>query len=117
VEWESRTYNGKFGNEDTCPKTDDSLRNFLFVLKNLQNIPARRYALKAEKKLHAISRNSESGPCFGDIGVSDNCNADTESYAWLDIASTDDTGLDEITVFTALCYFQVKEIEVFEIAE
>jgi hypothetical protein len=40
-------------------KADASLKSFLFMLKNLQNVPARRFALKAEKKdgtLYCCSR-------------------------------------------------------------
>jgi hypothetical protein len=45
VEWESR-----YGE-----KADPSLMSFLFTLKNPHNVPARRFALKAEKKNKAIS--------------------------------------------------------------
>jgi hypothetical protein len=54
VEWESRPWNGKYGNEDNCWKADDSLRSFLFTLKNPHNIPARRFALKVDEKDKAI---------------------------------------------------------------
>jgi hypothetical protein len=40
-------------------KADDSQKSFVFTLKNPHNIPARRFALKAEKKHHAIMCNSE----------------------------------------------------------
>jgi hypothetical protein len=94
-------------------KADDSLRSFLFTLKNPHNIPARRFALKAEEKSQAIWCDSEWGPCFGDIGVSDNSSGATS----LGIAYTNDTGLDAMTVFTGSYNFQVKEIEVFELPE
>jgi hypothetical protein len=46
---------------DDCWKASDSLRNFLFTLKNPHNIPARRFALRAEAKCEAIQCNSEQG--------------------------------------------------------
>jgi hypothetical protein len=44
VEWDSTSWY----------KADASLKSFLFTLKNPQNIPGRRFALKAEKKKQAI---------------------------------------------------------------
>jgi hypothetical protein len=103
-------------------KADDSLRSFVFTLRNPHNIPARRFALKAEMKSRAIGCYSECGPCFGgpifgDIRVRDSCHANTDSATALGTAYTNDTGLDGKTVFTGSKYFQVKEIEVFEITE
>jgi hypothetical protein len=110
VDWESRTSN--------YTKADNSLRSFLFTLKNPHNIPARRFALKAEEKSSAIGCDSEWGPYFGcDIGVSSDCNAGSWSYISLGRDYTNDTGLDGRTVFTGSYRFQVKEIEVFEIRE
>jgi hypothetical protein len=84
VEWESRTHNGRYGNEDNCWKADDSLRSFLFTLKNPHNIPARRFALKAKEKWAAICCNSKWGPCFGcDISVSRDCKTGTYSPTYL----------------------------------
>jgi hypothetical protein len=66
----------------------------------------------------AIVCDSEYGPCFvDDIAVKDNCNANTYSYTRLDTCYTNDTGLDGEVVFTGSYHFQVKEIEVFEIAD
>jgi hypothetical protein len=94
---------------------DDSQKSFLFTLKNPHNIPARRFALKAEKKQYAINCNSGWGACFNAIWVSDNCNANTRSWTVLDRSYTNDTGLRGQIVFTGSEEFQVKEIEVFEI--
>jgi hypothetical protein len=76
-------------------KCDDSLKSFLFTLKNPHNIPARKFALKAEKKPHAIRCDPSWGPAFGynDLAVYDNCNANTDSFTALGIAYTNDTGL------------------------
>jgi hypothetical protein len=98
-------------------KADDSQKSFLFTLKNLHNIPARRFALNAEQKNYALECDYRWGPCFGvcDIHVSDNCNANTRSNTRLGLSYTN-TGLDGRIVFTGSVNFQVAEIEVFEIA-
>jgi hypothetical protein len=115
VEWESRTYNWK---ENNCSKADDSLRSFLFTLKNPHNIPASTFELKAAQAEWAIYCDSRRGPLFGaDITVSGNCNANTGSHTHLGAAYTNDTGLEGNKVFTGSQYFRVKEIEVFEITE
>jgi hypothetical protein len=107
VEWDSLA---------TWPcKADPSLKSFAFTLKNPQNVPARRFALKAERKDEAIWCVSERGPHFNDISVSDNCNANTNSWTELGRSYTNDTGLDGQTFFTGSEHFQGKEIEVFEI--
>jgi hypothetical protein len=98
-------------------KADDSLRSFVFTLKNPHNIPARRFALKAEEKWRAIWCDSEWGPHFVDIFVSDDCNANTDSWTELGTAYPNDTGLDGETVFRGWQWFQEKEIEVMEITE
>jgi hypothetical protein len=107
VEWDSTS-------DD---KSDDSLKSFLFTLKNPHNVPARKFALKAEEKQWAIRCEPASGPCFGDMDVSDNCNANPFSFTNLCDHYTNDTGLDGKTVFTGSQYFKVKEIEVFEITD
>jgi hypothetical protein len=51
-----------------------------------------------------------------DIGVSDNCNRNTESFAsFFGGRYSNDTKLSGMTFFTGSKYFKVKEIEVFEI--
>jgi hypothetical protein len=108
VEWESCRI--------TCFKGDPSLKSFIFTLKNPHNVPARRFALKVEKNNIAIVCYSDDGPRFLDIGVSDKCNAHTNSWAsHFGHSYTNDTGLDGRTFFTGSKCFQVKEIEVFEI--
>jgi hypothetical protein len=118
VEWESIKWNGKRGKENNCYKADDSLRSFVFTLKNPHNISARRFGLKAEEKGRAIYCYSDWGPCFGnDINVSDDCKVSTLSYTQLGSVYANETGLDRNTVFTGSYRFQVKEAEVFEITE
>jgi hypothetical protein len=97
-------------------KADPSGKSFLFTLKNPHNVPARRFALKAEEKDVAIYCRAAYGPTFhGGIGVWDKCNANTASYT--EYFGNSDTGLDEKTFFTGSKNFQVKEIEVFEITD
>jgi hypothetical protein len=60
-------------------KADSSEKGFLFMRENPHNIPAKRFALKAEMKYRAIVCDSKCGPDFYDIRVSDNCNADTNN--------------------------------------
>jgi hypothetical protein len=108
VEWES--------SNPRKDKADPSLKSFLFTLKNPHNVPARRFALKAEKKDRAIWCDSRCGPVFWDIWVSDNCNANTSSWTELGRCYTNDTGLDGKTFFTGSQSFRVKEIEVFEMS-
>jgi hypothetical protein len=97
-------------------KAGDSLRSFLFTLKNPHNMPAKRFVLMEREKQKAISCDSESGPLFGnDIHISEDCNANTSSIAALGHYYTNDTGLDWRIVLTGSLNFRVKEIEVFEI--
>jgi hypothetical protein len=104
VEWDSTSHE----------KADDSLRSFVFTLKNPHNIPPRRFALKSEPKRPAIYCDFNWGPHFCGIGVSNlrNC-----CWTELGLAYTNDTGLDGKMVFTGSHRFRVREIEVFEITE
>jgi hypothetical protein len=110
VEWESRT-------ESPYDKPDPSRKTFLFTLKNPHNVPARRFALKAEKKSEAIMCYANSGPHFCDMGVSDDCNARTSNFTSFASRYTNDTGLDGNTFFTGSPAFKVREIEVFQITD
>jgi hypothetical protein len=75
--------------------------------------------LKAEKKQKGIWCDSGCGPRFGygDMGVSNNCNANTDSDTSFGHSYTNDTGLRENVIFTGSMSFQIKEIEVFEITD
>jgi hypothetical protein len=108
VEWESRT-------EYPYSKADRSLESFLSTLKNPHNVPARRFALRAEEKDRAIDCTSRYGPNFSDIVVRDKCNANADSWTALGLTYTNDTELGALVFFTGSKNFQVKEIEVFEI--
>jgi hypothetical protein len=101
---------------NTSFKADDSLKSFLFTLKNPHNFPAKKFALKGETRHLAICCDSETGPDFHDIGVSDNCNTNTNSSTFLfGSIYTNDTGQDKTTFFTGSGNYKVKDIEVFEI--
>jgi hypothetical protein len=96
---------------------DGSLKSFVFTLKNPHNMPAKTFALKVKEKQDTIVCDSKRGPCFyTSIYVYDNCNTNTGSYTSLGHTYINDTGLTGNIVFTGSKNFQVKEIEVFEIA-
>jgi hypothetical protein len=93
-------------------KWDDSLMSF-FTLKNPDNTPTRKFALKAEKNHLAINCNAPDYPRFGsgwEIALFDNCNANTDSGTFLGRMFTNDTGLNGNRVFTNLHNFQMREI-------
>jgi hypothetical protein len=100
-------------------KRDDSLRSFIFTLKNPHNTSARKFPLKLDQKQSAIfCGDSSEGPTFGDgdISVSNNCNSNTDSHtSFFNNVYTNDTGLDSETFFTGSRNFTVRDIEVFEI--
>jgi hypothetical protein len=111
VEWESPSKE-KF-------KADPSLKSFLCTLKNPHNFPARKFALKADRKDEAIECNFSWGPIFlGGIAVRNDCDAKTNSYTYyLGRSYANDTVLDGETFLTGLRIFTVKEIEVFEVTD
>jgi hypothetical protein len=119
LKWESRVDNGLWGKENNTWKADDSYKSFIFTLKNPHNFSARKFALKTEEKGEAIRCDSKWGPFFsGGFGVSDNCNTNMESrHGMFGLRYTNDTRLDGETFLTGSENFQVKEIEVFEIAD
>jgi hypothetical protein len=124
VVWESRKWNRKHWNERNCWTGDNTLRSFVFTLRNPHGVPPRKFALKAERKQFAIYGNATCCAAFGgddcDIYVKDNCNANRDSYTasgthWSDSAYASDTAFEDF--LTGADYFTVKEIEVFEIAD
>jgi hypothetical protein len=114
VEWESAP---------GTLKCDNSLGSFLFTLRNPHGVPPRKFALKAEWKQYAIKCNPTWCPTFGyydDIAVSDNCNANRNSFTrigtrWSNSAYANNTTFEDF--LTGAESFTVKEIEVFEIAD
>jgi hypothetical protein len=111
VEWES-------GNK---VKGDDSLRSFLFMLRNPHGVPPRKFALRAEGKQYAIYCLSRDCAVFGsEIAVRENCNANRDSSTrignrWGITTYVNETAFRDF--FTGAEKFTVKEIEIFEIAD
>jgi hypothetical protein len=101
-------------------KGDDSLRSFLFMLKNPHGVPPRKFALRKEMESGAIMCNSAMCAVFGaDIVVKDNSNTNSMSFTqigthWNDCMYANDVDFEDF--FTGADEFTVKEIEVFEIA-
>jgi hypothetical protein len=96
-------------------KADQSMKSFLFTLKNPHQLPPRIFRLR--KKDEAIDCDEQYGPCFGqDVWVCNNCNARpntrTEKFGTV---YTNDTRMSGSTFFTGSAHCQVKEIEVFAI--
>jgi hypothetical protein len=115
VQWESRQ--PRSSGNGNCVKADPSQKSFLFTLVNPHKVPARRFELKAKEKDNAIICSCNYGPNFSDIGV---WNVSEHSKSWsyrFGFSYTNDTGLNGNTFFTGSGYFQVKEIEVFEIKD
>jgi hypothetical protein len=98
-------------------RSDRNIESFLFTLKNSNNIPARRPALKAEKKGRAIGCWSDLGPEFYDIRVFDDRKANANSGTNRFDPCTNHTRLDENTLFRVSQKLSVKEIEVSEIMD
>jgi hypothetical protein len=111
LEWETPSP------ECCIPECDSSRKSFLFTLKNPHNIPARRFVLNDGMEYFALGCGSRCGPDFIDICVLDDCNVKTDNFTELGGFYVNDSGLDGKKVFTGSPEFQVKEIEVFEIAE
>jgi hypothetical protein len=101
-------------------KSDESLKTFLYTLRNPNGVPARKFALKAEEKHKAINCFPWRGPGFGsgcDLFVSNHCNTNAESASTVGASYVNNTGLDGDTLLTGGHFFIVAEIEVFEIAD
>jgi hypothetical protein len=116
VKWESRI-SASIGDRSNW-KTDESLKSFLFTLKNPHNIPARKFGLKVETKEYTIYCNSGYGPSFRDgcaFAVSQNCNTHTGSSTYLGDYDTNDTELDERIVLTGLVFFKWKKSKSFRL--
>jgi hypothetical protein len=102
-------------NSKSCSTCDDSLRSFLFTLKNPHNVAPRKFALKAEQKGNAIFCIACNGPRFGpdDLTVvSDGKSGWTRRFGQTFV---NDTELVGNTFFTGSETFVPKEIEIFEI--
>jgi hypothetical protein len=79
---------GVANTEDECPdnncfKADPSLKSFLFTLNHRPNLSLQRFGLRVESQDRAIYCCADRGPHFWDIGIANACNANTDSYGYL----------------------------------
>jgi hypothetical protein len=99
---------------------DLSRKSFIFTLKNPHNLEPRIFPLLKEHLDHALYGKADRGPCFGyghNIGVVNNCNASPSNYTgYFGTTYSNDTELDRETLLTGGEWFQVQEIEVFELS-
>jgi hypothetical protein len=102
-------------NSKSCFTGDDSLRSFLFTLKNPHNVAPRKFALKTERKGNAIFCTRDNGPRFGpdDICVYADCQKGTTRC--FGETFVNDTELVGKTILAGSESFDIKEIEIFEI--
>jgi hypothetical protein len=118
VEWESTVWNKKNGDESNRWKADESRKSFLFSLKNPEKVSARKFALKDESKNRAIYCDQEWGPDFNDIHIVGDCDANSRNCTvYFGTNYVNDTRVKGDVFFTGGKFFQVKEIEVFEIID
>jgi hypothetical protein len=99
-------------------RADSTMKSFLLTVKNARRNKAGNISMSTISNV--IYCNGSYGPTFGSahcIYVSDQCNANTNSYTNLTSEYINDTGIPSQEVFTGQSKFQVKEIEVFEITE
>jgi hypothetical protein len=139
VEWASPVWNNQGGDKNNTLRGDDSLRSFLFTLRNPHSVPPRKFALKAEGKHRAIICRYGRGPVFGDLPVSDrcciwqemslasgcisvssDCNANEDSSThigthWSDREYANDTDVEDF--FTGAERFTVGDIRVYQITD
>jgi hypothetical protein len=98
---------------------DNTLKSFLFTLKNQHNIGARIFPLNEDRKAYAIYGHGSYGASFGsghNLCVYNQCNINSSSYTTgFGQTYMNDTGLPGDTVFTGGSNFRVREIEVFEL--
>jgi hypothetical protein len=111
-----------------CLNGGDSVRSFLFTLKNPRAVPAQKFTLRADKKYDAIICNSAWGSIltgcidvYNDSNANTNTNTNTNTNScirigthWNECTYGNDTAIPHF--FTGVEKFTVKEIKVFKIA-
>jgi hypothetical protein len=123
IAWASVVWNGKQGPEDNCLRADESLKSFLFTLKNPHNTDAMRFPLRPERKNQAVMCETSSGPSFGyhppDLSVRSpggRYRSHTLGFGdTYDITGRSLAGIDAKRFMTGEEAFTIAEIEVFEI--
>jgi hypothetical protein len=107
-----------------CLNGGDSVRSFLFTLKNPRAVPAQKFTLRADKKYEAIICNSAWGSIFTgcfDVYKDSNANTNTNTDGcirivmhWNECAYANDTAIPHF--FTGGENFAIKDSKVFKIA-
>jgi hypothetical protein len=101
-------------------KSNDSARNLVFRLRNPRGVPARKFALRAEKKHSVIFCQLECNPAFRQVEIYVSTIAtqtQTVSPA-LELAGvTAQTRTAPPTRFHEPQYFTAKQIDFFETAD
>jgi hypothetical protein len=100
--------------ENNTLKCDETLKSFLFTLKNPHGIAPRRFCLKPQMKQMAVAADARLGPVFSDLAICDNCNSGPVNGSKLGVVYVNGTPVDGATLFAGANRFTVKEIEVFE---
>jgi hypothetical protein len=98
---------------------DNSMKSFLFTMKNPHGLSPRVFGLKANGLNGAVQCSSTWGPVFGacEIYVRDQCNSANQNSTSLGKRYINDTGLTGDAIFTGRSSFTVQEIEVFELTD
>jgi hypothetical protein len=115
--WESRQWNWKTGEANSCSKPDETKKSFLFTLKNPHQIAPRKFPLRPNMWKHALQCNTLYAPTFNDICVMSGANIHAGSNIGLGNVYVNDTGVDGALVFNGSPSFYLKEIEVFELTD
>jgi hypothetical protein len=124
IAWETVVWNGKQGPEHNGLRADESLKSFVFTLKNPHNTGAMRFPLRRERQNQAVYCATLHGPAFGknppDLSVrfaDGNCSNHTRGFGQsYDFAGGSVPGIDPKLFMTGEEEFTIAEIEVFEIA-
>jgi hypothetical protein len=111
VNWESCVWVGDGSN---TLKGDDSLRSFLFTLRNPHGVPPRKFTLRGEQKRREIVCSSRHGPAFG--GCICVCGEGSHTACFGETYNSVSGQRDDYFL-TGANTFTVKEIEAFEIAD
>jgi hypothetical protein len=100
-------------------RPDYSGKSFLFTLKHQRGVPPTKFPLKEDSRNQAIFCGAGAGPCFGtsDLVVADGCNELVENKTSLGLTYENGTSLNDNHALLGSHYFQVKEIEVFQITD
>jgi hypothetical protein len=107
-------------------KSDNSMKRFIFTLKNPHNIPARKFSLKPQRKDYAVLMHANSILIWfgysGAVGILSDCNTNDTNHRKGFATSSDcsyenDAGHDGRTLFIGESTFMVKELEIFELID